>query len=200
MTPSWARPAEFVTAFGGWFPFARDVQLVIKVSRGHANAPDLARLKAACKDAGPVVLIDQVMSEEAFALTKACDCYVSLHRSEGYGLTMAEAMFFGKPTIATNYSGNVDFMTADTSLLIALQARAPDADYSVYRKGSLSAGIQASPTRPKRCGPGSSNILAMHGLSASRATTCRRGSLKASRSRMQQRLIELQQLRNEERR
>jgi glycosyltransferase involved in cell wall biosynthesis len=40
----------------------------------------------------------------------ACDCYVSLHRSEGLGLTIAEAMALGKPTIATSYSGNVDFL------------------------------------------------------------------------------------------
>ena len=40
----------------------------------------------------------------------SCDCYVSLHRSEGLGLTMAEAMYFGKPVIATAYSGNLDFM------------------------------------------------------------------------------------------
>ena len=47
-----------------------------------------------------------------------CDCYVSLHRSEGLGLTMAEAMYFGKPVIATGYSGNLDFMTDDNSYLV----------------------------------------------------------------------------------
>ena len=48
----------------------------------------------------------------------ACDCYVSLHRSEGFGLTMAEAMAHGKPVIATGYSGNLDFMTESTSRLV----------------------------------------------------------------------------------
>ena len=48
----------------------------------------------------------------------ACDAYVSLHRSEGFGLTMAEAMLLGKPTAATAYSGNLDFMTPDNSFLI----------------------------------------------------------------------------------
>ena len=47
-----------------------------------------------------------------------CDCYVSLNRSEGFGLTMAEAMAYGKPVIATNYSGNVDFMHQGNSHLI----------------------------------------------------------------------------------
>ena len=47
-----------------------------------------------------------------------CDCYVSLHRSEGLGLTMAEAMALGKPVIATGYSGNLHFMTPDNSYLV----------------------------------------------------------------------------------
>ena len=47
-----------------------------------------------------------------------CDCYVSLHRSEGFGLTIAEAMLIGKPVIATGYSGNMDFTTDKTSLLV----------------------------------------------------------------------------------
>jgi hypothetical protein len=48
----------------------------------------------------------------------SCDCYISLHRSEGLGLTMGEAMYFGKPVIATAYSGNLDFMTAENSYLV----------------------------------------------------------------------------------
>jgi len=50
--------------------------------------------------------------------TAACDCYVSLHRAEGYGLVLAEAMAAGKPVIGTAYSGNLEFMTPDTSVLI----------------------------------------------------------------------------------
>ncbi len=46
------------------------------------------------------------------------DCYVSLHRSEGFGLTLAEAMSLGKPVIATGYSGNVDFMDPGCSYLV----------------------------------------------------------------------------------
>ena len=52
------------------------------------------------------------------ALLGLCDCYVSLHRSEGLGLTMAEAMALGKPVIATGYSGNLHFMTPDNSYLV----------------------------------------------------------------------------------
>ena len=56
----------------------------------------------------------------------ACDCYVSLHRAEGFGLTMAEAMAIGKPVIATGYSGNVDFMSGENSYLV---------DYALGRVG-----------------------------------------------------------------
>ncbi len=52
------------------------------------------------------------------ALVAAADCMVSLHRSEGLGLHLAEAMWLGTPVIATRYSGNLDFMNDDNSLLI----------------------------------------------------------------------------------
>ena len=60
------------------------------------------------------------------SLTALCDCYVSLHRAEGFGFGPAEAMWLGKPVIATGYSGNLDFMTAENSLLV---------DYRLVRIG-----------------------------------------------------------------
>ncbi len=56
-------------------------------------------------------------------MTAACDCYVSLHRSEGFGLTMAEAMLLEKPVIATRYSGNLAFMTDANSFLCDYKLR-----------------------------------------------------------------------------
>ena len=52
------------------------------------------------------------------ALFARADCYVSLHRAEGFGLTLAEAMALGKPVIATGFSGNTDFMTPANSYLV----------------------------------------------------------------------------------
>ena len=66
-----------------------------------------------------IVLRDgYVSAEERDSYIAACDCYVSLHRSEGLGLTMAEAMACGKPVIATGYSGNLEFMREHDSLLV----------------------------------------------------------------------------------
>ena len=130
-------PLAVVAAFRAAFGGSSDVQLAVKVSRGGNDPDNLARLRQACNDAG-CVLIDRVQSrEESYGLLNACDCYVSLHRSEGFGLTMAEAMFFGKPVIATGYSGNLDFMTADNSILVPYEKTALPQDYMVYRKGSV---------------------------------------------------------------
>jgi hypothetical protein len=131
-------PLGLINAFRSAFGKSADVQLVIKVSRGQANPQDLARLKAACAAAGAaVVLIDRVMSrEEVFALVKCCDCYVSLHRSEGFGLTMAEAMGLGKPVIATGYSGNLDFMTPKNSYLVDYTTGAVPTGCDPYPAGS----------------------------------------------------------------
>ena len=70
-----------------------------------------------------------VSAPEKDALLAACDCYVSLHRSEGFGLTPAEAMYFGRPVIATGYGGVLEFMTAENSYLVghATTTVGPDA-------------------------------------------------------------------------
>ena len=51
-------------------------------------------------------------------LMESADCYVSLHRSEGLGLGLAEAMSLGTLTVATAYSGNMEFMSITNSLLV----------------------------------------------------------------------------------
>jgi glycosyltransferase involved in cell wall biosynthesis len=110
--------------------------LAIKVLYGDFDASNLARLKCEAAAAG-VVVIDRCMSrEETYALMETCDCYVSLHRSEGLGLTIAEAMLMGKPVIATGYSGNLDFMTRENSLLVDYQRVSIRQQLSHYPSGS----------------------------------------------------------------
>ena len=97
-----------------------DACLVIK-THGSQAAPDaLTALKEAVLPLRDrVVLIDQAMTDnDTKNLVRCCDAFVSLHRAEGYGRGLAEAMYLGKPVIATSYSGNMDFMDADTAFLV----------------------------------------------------------------------------------
>jgi glycosyltransferase involved in cell wall biosynthesis len=111
-------PLAVVEAFRRAFRPGEPAELVIKVARGDESPADLAALTAACADNGVTLLNQLWPREELLALMNCCDCYVSLHRSEGLGLGMAETMLMGKPVIATNYSGNLDFMTPETSYLV----------------------------------------------------------------------------------
>ena len=93
--------------------------LVVKTINGEKRLPELEKVRWKIRDRKDIVIIDEYLDvEQSSALMNICDCYVSLHRSEGLGLTMAEAMLLGKPVIATAYSGNMDFMTDETALLV----------------------------------------------------------------------------------
>jgi glycosyltransferase involved in cell wall biosynthesis len=130
-------PLALIRAYQQAFRNGEAVSLAIKVSRGESNKKDFSRLKSAADEAG-VRIIDGIFArEEVCALMNCCDCYTSLHRSEGFGQTMAEAMLMGKPVIATGYSGNLDFMSSSNSLLVDYE-RVPIAqDLPYYKKGEL---------------------------------------------------------------
>jgi glycosyltransferase involved in cell wall biosynthesis len=74
--------------------------------------------------------------EQLHSLLNECHTYISLHRSEGYGLTLAEAMSLGKPVIATGYSGNMDFMNQDNSILVPFELVAVGDDAFPYPEDS----------------------------------------------------------------
>jgi glycosyltransferase involved in cell wall biosynthesis len=111
-------PLGLLRAFQAAFRGDDRVHLAIKVTRGDTRPLEFQRLRDAA-DALGVTLINTVLPrEDVAALMNACDCYVSLHRAEGFGYTMAEAMLLGKPVIATNYSANLEFMDDSTALLV----------------------------------------------------------------------------------
>jgi glycosyltransferase involved in cell wall biosynthesis len=81
-----------------------------------------------------IYLVDRLLNrDELTSLIDACDCFVSLHRSEGFGLGPAEAMSLGKPAIITNWSGNTDYMTADNCIAIDYKLVKLDQDYGPYK-------------------------------------------------------------------
>jgi glycosyltransferase involved in cell wall biosynthesis len=113
-------PNAVVDAFTRAFEPGEGPVLVLKTINGRERKPRLlAELEEAVGDRPDIRVRDAYVSVETKnAITAACDCFVSLHRSEGFGLTMAEAMSYGKPVIATGYSGNTDFMDERTSYLV----------------------------------------------------------------------------------
>ncbi|MGE0879154.1 MAG: FkbM family methyltransferase [Acidimicrobiia bacterium] len=112
-------PLGLVEAYKLAFPEPCGTRLVLKSMGGDAHLEELEAVKAAVGDRPDIVVADGYLSvEEQEELLDWCDAYVSLHRAEGYGFTMSEAMVRSKPVIATGYSGNVDFMTDDTALLV----------------------------------------------------------------------------------
>lgn len=102
-----------------------DIRIVIKIhgtqvsARSNFDYMNFVKLIRQSGFRDQIILIDRVYNDnEIKNLIRCCDCFVSLHRSEGFGLGMAEAMYLGKPVIATGYSGNMDFMTRDNSCLV----------------------------------------------------------------------------------
>jgi len=111
-------PEAIIQAFKQAFPNNERVQLVIK-SQNANHYPHLMNplLKSIENDPRIKWMDVSLDINKQFELIKVCDCYVSLHRSEGFGLSLAEAMQLGKPVIATGYSGNMDFMNDENGYL-----------------------------------------------------------------------------------
>jgi glycosyltransferase involved in cell wall biosynthesis len=101
----------------------RDIRFVLKLNSSHTRLEDRQYfLDFIHPFRDRVILLDRTMTDaEVKSLHLCCDAFVSLHRSEGYGFGLAEAMFFGRPVVATGYSGNLDFMNADTAFLLDYQ-------------------------------------------------------------------------------
>jgi hypothetical protein len=92
-----------------------DIQLVLKVKKGDADGEDwLVPIRERLPEA--VYLAQPMTAQQTRSLINACDCFVSLHRAEGFGRGTGEAMFLGRLALATGWSGNLDYMTAENSL------------------------------------------------------------------------------------
>ena len=95
-------------------PFA-DLQLVLKVKEREAES-DWGAIFA--DDPQIKVLSTPLDTQGVLSLINACDCFVSLHRAEGFGRGLGEAMALGRLALGTAWSGNLDFMTSENSLLV----------------------------------------------------------------------------------
>lgn len=128
----WGVINAFERAFGR--SEAADAPLLVLKCQHSADYPDLMQaLHQRMTDVNGL-LLDASYPRPQFNDLLACsDVYVSLHRAEGFGLGMAEAMCLGKPVIATGYSGNMDYMTPETSYLVDYTLRYVQPDDHRYR-------------------------------------------------------------------
>jgi glycosyltransferase involved in cell wall biosynthesis len=97
-----------------------DLCLVMKLKGGEMKSEHTERLHSyASRLKNRLILVDRLLSDnEIKNLLRCSDCFVSLHRSEGFGLGLINAMFLGKPAVATGYSANTDFMNSTNSCLV----------------------------------------------------------------------------------
>jgi hypothetical protein len=95
----------------------RDIQLVVKAKKADEDAEDWLR---PIREKAPEArfLAKPMSALETRSLINCCDCFVSLHRAEGFGRCTGEAMFLGRLALATSWSGNLDYMTRKNSLLV----------------------------------------------------------------------------------
>jgi glycosyltransferase involved in cell wall biosynthesis len=137
----------------------RDVQLVLKVKKGDQDGEEW--LQSVRQEVPGSVFISKPLNAlETRSLLNAADCFASLHRSEGFGRGLGEAMFLGRLALGTGYSGNVDFMSRGNSLLVDYQLIPVEADQYPHGEGQVWAEpdveqaanlLESVMNDPKRC-------------------------------------------------
>lgn len=129
-------PKGVVQAFKEAFPNKdQEVGLVIKI--GNAKEKELEELKKELEGYNTYFIDSRLSKVEVNSLVRDVDVYVSLHRAEGYGLVLAEAMLLGTPTIATNYSANIEFQNKENSCLVDYKLIKVGKDIYPYKKEYL---------------------------------------------------------------
>ena len=144
-------PLAAIAAFRGAFGDDPRFSLVLKIGNPHHFPADFTAIRAAVAEARNIRLMTQTLPvADLHALMACADIVLSLHRSEGFGLVLAEAMLLGRPVIATGWSGNLDFMDVTSAALIRARlvpAADPRGVYSVpgavWAQPSLGAAMGA---------------------------------------------------------
>lgn len=113
-----------------------EAALVIKTHGAAGNEADLAALRAAVADLpGTILLTDTLSRADLYRLQAACDCFVSLHRSEGFGLAVAECMYLGKPVIATGWSATAEYLDETNGCPVRHRLVTLDRNHGPYARG-----------------------------------------------------------------
>lgn len=128
-------PFGAIEAYRKAFPFENDnVGLIIKIN--NANPEDIENLKVKLDGYRNIYYMTETLNKiEVNSLIKSADVFVSLHRAEGFGLVVAEAMLLGTPVITTNWSSTTEFTTEETACLVDYQLIEIQKDSGFYKKG-----------------------------------------------------------------
>src|SRR4029077_16775691 len=115
----------------------RPVRLLIKVNHAETDPGLVGRLRRRAEGLPVTLLTGTLPREELNGLTAACDAYVSLHLPEGLGLPLIEAMYLGKPVIATGYGGVTDFLDDDTGQVVRHRPITLETPHGPYPAGAV---------------------------------------------------------------
>jgi glycosyltransferase involved in cell wall biosynthesis len=135
-------PQALLEAFSREFAGDRTATLVLKVSNLDRESAFARELAAAERKIPNLRCIRETLDEaEVASLLRMCDCYVSPHRSEGFGLTVAEAMALAKPVVATDYGSTCDFLDAEVAYPVPYRLVEIEADLGPYFAGAVWADV-----------------------------------------------------------
>ena len=124
--PARKNPLGVLRAFQDAFRNGNEnVGLIIKSTGAPWRFREIKRRLQTAMEADPrIKIFDRTMTRrELLGLIQSCNCYVSLHRAEGFGLGMVEAMYFGKAVIGTDFSGSTDFLSEQTGFPVSYELR-----------------------------------------------------------------------------
>jgi glycosyltransferase involved in cell wall biosynthesis len=130
-------PLALIDAFEAAFAPSDPVRLIIKCVNADADPEGFAAIGARVQGYPIDIHAGYWSSQGLRDLMAACDAYVSLHRSEGTGLTITDAMALGKPVIATSWSGNMDFMDIANSFLVRYELVEIQENIGPFRAGEV---------------------------------------------------------------
>ncbi len=144
-------PYDVIKSFRKAFAERSDVSLILKTMNYHFENRDL---NLHLENSVNIKLINECISrDDLLSLYENCDAYISLHKAEGFGRTIAEAMLLKKPVIVSNYSGNMDFCTSDTAFLVEgelKQLNAHDYPFWFFNRW-FSPNIESASKQMLRC-------------------------------------------------
>ena len=131
-------PRAAIAAFRQSGLGAHGAVLVVKGQNAAGNAADFAALQDALRDLPGAILLSETLSRaDVYLLESACDCFVSLHRSEGFGLAVAECMALGKPVLSTNWSATAEFVHAGNGCPVDYTLTTLARSHGPYSKGQV---------------------------------------------------------------